>query len=320
LKHLFCRGSARRGSRDAPRAPMNVASMNVVCFLGAFAVVGGLPGAALAGNGANFVLYNAHTEEAGVTEINGFSDFSRAFKDAPHYSAQLLEIEHAFTDKFIAALYFEGDAIQGEDGYKFGSFRAEARYRLFEKDQVFFNPVLYVEYEHMTTSHKYQLDVLGRSDTPLVEQTENSIETKLIVGRDLTDRLDVAFNWINEGNMGTGHWEFGYAAGLNYKIFEDESGEKEEKKGKKGLKDKEFGGHPKGWGVKEVKLGAEIYGGLGDAARGLTMDPRVTQQYAGLNFKTEFQNGFHVMMGGALGLTGESDQAKFRLQVGYEFE
>jgi hypothetical protein len=319
LKHLLCRETANSVSNGALRIPINV-----LCFLGAFGVAGSLARPALAGNEANFVLYNSHTEEAGGTEINVYSDFARAFKDEPHYGAQLFEIEHAFTDRLMAAIYLEGDAIQGEDGYKFGSFRAEARYRLFEKDQAFFNPVLYVEYEHLTTSHKYILDALGRSDTPVVEATENSIETKLILGRDLTDKLDVAFNWINEGNMGTGYWEFGYAAGLNYKIFEDDSGEKDEKKGKKGLKDKgkdkEFGGHPRGWGVKEVKLGAEVYGGLGDATRGLTMDPHVTQQYAGLNIKAELQNGFHVMMGGALGLTGESDQAKFRLQVGYEFE
>jgi hypothetical protein len=46
----------------------------------------------------------------------------------------------------------------------------------------------------------------------------------------------------------------------------------------------------------------------------------VTRQYTGVNLKTEFQNGFHVMMGGALGLTGKSEHGRFRLQVGYEFE
>jgi hypothetical protein len=288
----------------------------------------GLANQAWAGNEANFVLYSQHTEEKGVTEVNVYSDFSTAFKTDPRYSAQLIEIEHAFTDRLMAAVYFEGDSIEGEGAYKFGSFRAETRYRLFEYNEFFLNPVLYAEYEHMTTSHRYKLDVLGRSDTPIPERTENSIETKLILGHDFSDRLDVAFNWINEGNMDTGHWEFGYAVGLNYKIFEDEHGEKDEKKkkdgkdrkGKEAKEAKELEGHSKSWAVKEVKLGTEFFGGLGDAARGLTMDPRVTQQYAGLNLKTEFQNGFHVMMGGALGLTGESDHGIFRMQVGYEWE
>lgn len=295
--------TSRRGARRGA----------AVCGLGCWGLVAAcLSAPAHAGNEANFVLYSHHTEEQGVTEINGFGDFSTSFKDEPRYKAYLFEIEHAFTDRFMGAFYLEGDRIQGEDANKFGSFRAEARYRLFDYG-AFLNPVLYVEYEHLTTSHRYKLDVLGREDTPGVEETENSIESKLILGHDFTDRLDAGFNWINEVNLGTGRWEFGYALGLNYKLFEDEGGGKD---GKGGARDARRGD----WSVKEVKVGFELYGGLGDATLGLTMDPQVTQQFAGLNLKAELQNGFNVMMGGAVGLTGESDHGVFRVKVGYEFE
>ena len=67
-----------------------------------------LPVSAWAGNGANFVLYNQHTEEQGETEIKLFSDFSDGGKGEESYSAQLLEIEHGVTDYWTTALYFEG--------------------------------------------------------------------------------------------------------------------------------------------------------------------------------------------------------------------
>jgi hypothetical protein len=166
---------------------------------------------ASAGNEANFVLYDHHTDEKGETEVNVFGDFSNAVGDEPRYSAQLFEIERALTDRWEAALYLEGDKIKDED-YQFGGLRLESRYRLFDYG-VFLNPVLYVEYENLNPDHKYLLDVTGRTDMPDgPEKWEHEIESKLIVGHDITNKFDVAFNWINETNLDTGRWEFGYAA------------------------------------------------------------------------------------------------------------
>jgi hypothetical protein len=267
-----------------------------------------------AGNEANFVLYDHHTDEKGETEVNIFSDFSNAVGDEPRYSAQLFEIERALTDRWEAALYLEGDKIEDED-YQFGGWRLESRYRLFDYG-VFLNPVLYVEYENLNPDHKYLLDVTGRTDTPEgPERWEHEIESKLIVGHDVTPKFDVAFNWINETNLDTGRWEFGYALGFNYAIVGEADQEGEEKHEAHGRARK-----PAGWEIKEIKLGGELYGGLGDSTLGLTLDPNVTQQYAGLNLKTEWANGLHVMVGGAAGLTRESERGLLRLMLGYEFE
>jgi hypothetical protein len=287
-----------------------------VFVLGVIAAANALSGHAWAGNEANFVLYDHHTDAKGETEINVFSDFSSAESGEPHYSAQLLEIERAITDRWEAALYLEGDKIDGAD-YQFGGWRLESRYRLFDYG-AFLNPVLYVEYENLNPDHKYLLDVTGRTDTPEgPERWEHEIESKLVVGHDLTSKFDVAFNWINETNLDTGHWEFGYALGFNYALVGEANQEAEEHE--------EHGAHEHapegaGWAIKEVKLGAELYGGLGDSTLGLTLDPNVTQQYAGLNLKTEWANGLHVMVGGAAGLTGDSERGLLRLMLGYEFE
>jgi hypothetical protein len=271
---------------------------------------------AWAGNEANFVLYDHHTDEKGETEVNLFSDFSNAVGDEPRYSAQLFELERALTDLWEAALYLEGDNLDGED-YLFSGLRIESRYRLFDYG-AFLNPVLYVEYESLHPDHKYLLDVTGRTDTPEgpEETWEHEIETKLIVGHDITKKLDVAFNWINETHVDTGRWEFGYALGFNYALV-GEANEEAEEHGEKGHEHHSKG---EGWAIKEVKLGGEVYGGLGDSTLGLTLDPNVTQQYAGLNLKTEWTSGLHFMVGGATGLTKESERGLLRLMVGYEFE
>jgi hypothetical protein len=286
-----------------------------VLMLGAIVAASALSGPAWAGNEANFVLYDHHTDAKGEVEINGFSDFSNAAGEDPRYSAQLLEIEGAITDRWEAALYLEGDNIDGED-YQFGGWRLESRYRLFDYG-AFLNPVLYVEYENLKPDHKYLLDVTGRTDAPEgPETTEHEIESKLIVGHDITNKLDVAFNWINETNLDTGRWEFGYALGFNYAIYGEANQEAEEQHGK----GSEHSETPPSWALKELKVGGELYGGLGDSGLGLTLDPDVTQQYAELNLKTEFANGLHVMVGGAAGLTRVSERGLLRLMIGYEFE
>ncbi len=126
------------------------------------------------------------------------------------------------------------------------------------------------------------------------------METRLILGEDVSDRLNLAFNWINDVNLDNGEWEFGYAAGLNYMLFEQE--------------------HRRGWEVKELILGLEFYGGLGDSAEGLTLGGGETAQYAGINMKTEFANGFELGLGGAFGLTDVSQDALLRSSLSYEFD
>ena len=59
---------------------------------------------------------------------------------------------------------------------------------------------------------------------------------------------------------------------------------------------------------------------VGDAELGLTLDPNKTERYAGVNLESEFDNHFHVTIGGAFGLTQTSQDPILRLSAGYEFE
>ncbi len=277
-----------------------------------FAIAVAVPNLTYAGNDANFVLYNHHTEARGETEVNLYNDFARVGREGePDYAAQLLEIEYGVTDTWTTALHLEGVKLDGE-GYAFGSLRLESRLRLFG-EATLLNPVLYVEYELEEPESRYIHAVTGRTDgeeeEQLEERTEHALESRLIVGRDVTKRLNLAFNWINELDFYTGDWKFGYAAGLNSVVQRADDGHIE-------FGHRNFGG----WNIEKLTLGAELYGGLGDTQLGLTLAPEDTQHYAGINLRGDLENHFHFILGGAFGLTADSEDALLRLSAGYEFE
>jgi hypothetical protein len=265
--------------------------------------------AAVAGNGANFVTYDHHTGEKGETEVNLLNDFGRT-SDGERYAAQLLEVEHALTDQWIVAAYLESHKDNGDD-YSFDGFRFETRYRLFDYGTPF-NPVVYLEYINKKESARFLREATGRTDAAEEpggeldeDKRESELETKLILGHDVSDRLRLGFNWISEVNLKSGDWAFGYATGLSYMAFEQED-----------MKATAGGG----WALKELQFGAELFGGAGDSVRGLTLDPDKTEQYAGVSVKSEFANGASLTLGGTFGLTSNSRDALFRAAVGWEFE
>jgi len=102
-------------------------------------------------------------------------------------------------------------------------------------------------------------------------------------------------------------WSFGYAAGLNYVFFRAYEGS-------------EVSSASSETGLEKMTLGVELYGGLGDSHKGLTLDGSSTEQYAGINLRFDCKNETHFGVGGVFGLTDDSEDAIFRLTAGYEFE
>ncbi|MDP2689653.1 MAG: hypothetical protein Q8P48_06040 [Deltaproteobacteria bacterium] len=271
----------------------------------AIAVIVAVPSAAYSGNGANFVLYNHHTAEAGEKEIMFMNDFAQE-PDGTRYEAQMIEFELGITDRWTTEFMIEGQNTSGRGGYHFTGFRWENRYRLFEYG-TFLNPVLYMEYESLGEDTKYLMEVSGREDAEEKEKSrprERVFETRLILGQDITKRLDVAFNWINESDLDTGVTAFGYAAGLNYTLSGRPDGV--------GHVEAEHGFHP------DVRFGVELYGGLGDSDKGITADADITPHYLGVNAMLHITEKAMVKLGGAIGLTNVS-QDLVRLALGYEF-
>lgn len=265
-----------------------------------------LPSSVWAGNGANFILYNHHTAEAGEKEVMLMNDLGQE-PDGTRYAAQMIEFELGVTDSWTSEFMIEGQSTSGEGGYHFTGFRWENRYRPFEYG-TFMNPVVYVEWEDLGEDTKYLMEVSGRVDAEEHEKTrprERILETRLILGEDIGDRLDAAFNWINESDLDTGVTAFGYALGLNYKLSAQPGSPVKHI-------EEEHGYHP------EVRLGLEVFGGLGDSDRGVTADADVTQHYLGANVMFHATESAMIKFGGAIGLTNVS-QDLFRVAIGYEF-
>ena len=262
-------------------------------------------GVAHGGNGANFILYNHHTPEAGEKEVMFMNDLGQE-PDGTRYAAQMIEVEYGITDRWATGFMIEGQATSGEGGYHFTGWRWENRYRPFEYGTPL-NPVLYVEWEDLGEDTKYKMEVSGRTDATVREKSrprERILETRLILGQDISRRLDVAFNWINEHDLDTGVTAFGYALGLNYKVAELPNSVRHI--------EEEHGYHP------EVRAGVELFGGLGDSDKGITADAGVTEHYLGFNMLLHLTKNAMVKFGGAIGLTNVSEDL-FRLALGYEF-
>jgi len=238
---------------------------------------------AIAGNGANLVLYNYHTPAAGEKEIAIMSDLAQDATGS-RYTAQMVEVEFGITDQLTTSFMFEGQATSGQGNYLFTGFRWENRYRLFDEGTTL-NPVLYLEYEDLSFDTKYIMEIGGRSDAAATTTTrprERVLETRLILSQDLSNQLDLSFNWINESNLDTGITAFGYATGINYAIMDD------------------------------TLLGLELFGGLGDSNKGVTTRGSITQHYLGTNFRFGITDTWKMKLGGAIGLTNISqDMVRF---------
>lgn len=272
---------------------------------------------AQAGQDANFILYNHHMEEKGAVEVELYSDYGRVGAGEPNYTAQLLEFECGVTELWTTALYLEAaKGFEQGGSYDFASLRFENRYRLFS-DETLLNPVLYAEYEYKKPTSRFRRSVVGRTDgdeegeEQSEEKSEHELETKLILGHDFDSRLNVAFNTIQELNFINGVWSFGYAAGLNYAVFRSFDSQ---------MVEASEADYENDWALSKVTLGLEIFGGLGDSVKGLTIDGSKTEQYVGIGLRADLKNEVHIGIGAAFGLTGSSEDALLRFTVGYEFE
>jgi len=248
-----------------------------------------------AGNGANFVLYNHTMATPGEKELMLMNDIGQE-ADGTSYTAQMIEFELGITKQWTTEFMIEGQNTSGQGGYNFTGFRWENRYRLFDEGTPL-NPVLYIEYEDLSEDTKYIMEMSGREDATgqvKVRPRERVLETRLILSQDLSDTMNVAFNWLNESDLDTGVTAFGYAAGLNYRL--------------RGLSPLLSG----------TMFGLELFGGLGDSNKGLTADGAITQHYLAPNFRISLSPAWRLKIGGTIGLTNVS-QDLFRFTLGREF-
>jgi hypothetical protein len=265
-------------------------------LLSAFTVV-----PAAAQERAYFVTYDHYLEEPGNLEIALATTTGVPKNGHAVYTAPWIELEYGFTGWWTAELYLESVTTRG-DGNAFTGWRFENRFRPF-KGEHRVNPVLYVEYEHITEASRIQKEIVGAGGLPyepiaeLQNEHAHELEGKLILSS-VVGSWNVAENVIVEKNLSKSEGvEFGYSAGVSRAIGTLASG---------------TSCH---FCAENFVVGAEIYGGLGSSAGFSSSEQR---HYVAPVVSWHVTGRTTLKASTAFGLTENSDRYLVRFGVAYE--
>lgn len=246
-----------------------------------------------------FVTYSHLMEEPGNLEISARNVLLRP--DAGRrFLGTAFELEYGVTRRWTTELYLDGQKTGGESPI-FTGFRWENRVQLL-KNEHWINPVLYVEYEHISGADKSLLEVVGRDgQNDLLEPNAEArrehmreIEAKLLLGSNIKG-WNISENFIAEKNLAHEPFEFGYAVAASRPLSRDE-------------------GHCN-FCARTTRAGAEVYGGLG------THDAfgfRETSHYVAPAFGFQISENVWAKVSPGFGVTATS--APFLLRFGITYE
>src|SRR5260221_4946060 len=168
---------------------------------------------------AYFVTYDHYLEEPRNLEIAVATTTGVPKNGHAAYSAPWVELEYGLTGWWTGEVYLEGVTARG-DGNGFTGWRFENRFRPL-KGEHRINPVLYVEYEHISEASRIQKEVVGAGGIAfgpiagLRAARAHELESKLILSS-VVGPWNVAENAIVEKNLSASEGlEFGYSAGIS---------------------------------------------------------------------------------------------------------
>lgn len=270
-----------------------------------------------AGNNGYFVTYNSEVEKGELelmlmNDITAPSHFRRE-EGFGNYLSHMIELEYGITHQLATEFMIEWFEDLETSDAAFTGFRWENRFRLFRRE-VPLNPMIYAEYEDLDPKTRYKMEVSGWINPPYTDtggepDRERIIESRLVLSEDFGP-VNVAFNWINETDLGSGGaTAFGYALGTIWMLHGGHSEESLESS--EGGQEKEAD-HGKGVGV-----GLEMYGALGDT-KSFGFKPGRQEHYLGPIIMVHFNKHWMAHTQLAIGLSKASDNL-VRLNFGYEF-
>jgi len=167
-----------------------------------------------------FVTYSHVLEEPGNLEI-AFKGVQASPKYANPFISETIELEYGLQGWWTTELYLAGQHTSN-DSTIFTGYRWENRFRPLMHEHLF-NPVLYVEFEHISRADKGLLEVTGHdsifdfqlSNSQARSEVEKSLELKLILSSDVHG-WNISENFISEKDLNESEpWEFGYALGAS---------------------------------------------------------------------------------------------------------
>jgi hypothetical protein len=251
-----------------------------------------------------FVTYSHSLEEPGNLEI-ALKGVQGSPKYANPFVSETLELEYGVQGWWTTELYLAGQHTSN-DSTIFTGYRWENRFRPLLREHII-NPVLYVEFEHISRADKGLLEVTGHdsiSDFQLTNaqarsEVEKSLEMKLILSSN-THGWNISENFITEKDLNEPEpWEFGYALGVSRPLA---------------LAAK---GHSCVFCRENFSAGAELYGGLG-TTDGFGL--KATSQYVGPILGFNIPNGPTINFSPNFGLNDNSIGVVYRFTLSYEIQ
>ena len=251
-----------------------------------------------------FVTYSHSLEEPGNLEI-ALKGVQGSPKYANPFVSETLELEYGVQGWWTTELYLAGQHTSN-DSTVFTGYRWENRFRPLLREH-FINPVLYVEFEHISRADKSLLEVMGHDSIADFQLTnaqarseiEKSLEMKLILSSN-THGWNISENFITEKDLNEPEpWEFGYAFGVSRPLA---------------LAAK---GHSCTFCRENFSAGAELYGGLG-TTDGFGL--KATSQYVGPILGFNIPNGPTINFSPNFGLNDNSIGVLYRFTASYEIQ
>ena len=211
---------------------------------------GVLSSSAVAQENPYIVAYDHYMEEPGSLEVEYFSTFGTQ-RSANDFHAYWLEFEYGATAWWTTEFYLDAQSTF-HDSTLFTGFRWENRFRPL-KHEHFINPVIYIEYEHISGADKILKEVEGHdgeadnADLNAVARQEHNheLEFKLLLSSTYKG-WNFVENTLAAKNLSNHPWEFGYALGASRPLRLRASAKR------------------CNFCRENVIAGVEMYGGLGD--------------------------------------------------------
>ena len=211
---------------------------------------GVLSSSAVAQENPYIVAYDHYMEEPGSLEVEYFSTFGTQ-RSANDFHAYWLEFEYGATAWWTTEFYLDAQSTF-HDSTLFTGFRWENRFRPL-KHEHFINPVIYIEYEHISGADKILKEVEGHdgeadnADLNAVARQEHNheLEFKLLLSSTYKG-WNLVENTLAAKNLSNHPWDFGYALGASRPLRLRASAKR------------------CNFCRENVIAGVEMYGGLGD--------------------------------------------------------
>jgi hypothetical protein len=247
-----------------------------------------------------FVTYTHNMEEPGTLELSnksvaGFPQGGNSFLGSA------VEFEYGVKAWWTSELYLDGQSTANESTL-FTGWRFENRFRPLMREH-WINPVFYFEFEDINSADKTLLEVVGhdgigdflaRNDR---SEKAREAELRLILSSNVKG-WNIAENMIAEKNLAAEPWEFGYAVAASRPLA------------------LVAGANPCTFCRENFRLGAEMYGGLGDR---YSFGLKDTSHYLAPTVAFRMPQGPSFQLSPAVGLNSNSHGFLLRFGISYEF-